>query len=33
MKEMGQACSACHKQYRAQDAENNYILKPGVLDK
>jgi cytochrome c556 len=32
MKEMGQACGACHKQYRAQDADNNYILKPGVLD-
>jgi cytochrome c556 len=32
MKEMGQACSACHKQYRAQDAENNYILKPGTID-
>jgi cytochrome c556 len=32
MKEMGQSCSACHKQYRAQDADNNYILKPGTID-
>jgi cytochrome c556 len=31
LKEVGGTCSACHKQYRAQDAENNYILKPGSI--
>jgi cytochrome c556 len=31
LKEVGGSCSACHKQYRAQDAENNYILKPGTI--
>jgi cytochrome c556 len=31
LKEVGGACSACHKQYRAQDADNNYILKPGTI--
>lgn len=31
LKEVGGTCSACHKQYRAQDAENNYILKPGTI--
>jgi cytochrome c556 len=31
LKEVGGACSACHKQYRAQDAENNYMLKPGTI--
>jgi cytochrome c556 len=31
LQEVGGACSACHKQYRAQDAENNYILKPGTI--
>lgn len=29
--EVGAACRACHKQYRATDAENNYILKPGSI--
>jgi hypothetical protein len=24
-------CSACHKVYRAQDAEQNYILRPGSI--
>jgi cytochrome c556 len=31
MKDVGRSCSACHKQYRAQDADNNYILKPGTI--
>jgi cytochrome c556 len=31
LKEVGGSCSACHKQYRAQDAENNYVLKPGSV--
>jgi cytochrome c556 len=31
-KEVGQSCAACHKQYRAQDADNNYILKPGSVE-
>jgi cytochrome c556 len=30
-KELGGACLACHKQYRAQDAEGNYIIKPGTV--
>jgi cytochrome c556 len=32
LKEVGQSCAACHKQYRAQDADNNYILKPGSVE-
>jgi cytochrome c556 len=31
MKEVGGSCRACHQKYRATDAENNYILKPGSL--
>jgi cytochrome c556 len=31
LKAVGGSCSACHKQFRAQDAENNYILKPGTI--
>jgi cytochrome c556 len=31
LKDVGGSCSACHKQYRAQDAENNYTLKPGTI--
>jgi cytochrome c556 len=31
LKEVGNACRACHKQYRATDAENNFILKPGTI--
>lgn len=31
MQEVGAACRACHKQYRATDAENNFILKPGTV--
>ena len=29
MKEVGGTCSACHKQYREQDAEGNYKIKAG----
>ena len=32
MKEVGGSCRACHQKYRATDAENNYILKPGSLE-
>jgi cytochrome c556 len=31
LKEVGNTCRACHKQYRATDAENNFILKPGTI--
>jgi cytochrome c556 len=31
MKEMGGTCSACHKQYREQDAEGNYKIKTGSI--
>jgi len=31
MKEMGGSCAACHKQYREQDAEGNYRIKPGTI--
>jgi cytochrome c556 len=31
MQEVGASCRACHKQYRATDAENNFILKPGTI--
>ena len=31
LKEVGGSCSACHKQYRVQDADNNYSLKPGTI--
>ena len=30
-KETGGACRACHQQYRAEDADNAYILKPGSV--
>jgi len=30
-KEIGGGCASCHKQYRVQDAENNYMLKPGTI--
>ena len=30
MKEVGGTCSACHKQYREQDAEGNYKIKAGT---
>jgi cytochrome c556 len=31
MKELGASCRACHKLYRATDAEDNFILKPGSI--
>jgi cytochrome c556 len=31
LKEVGASCRACHQQYRATDAENNFILKPGMI--
>lgn len=31
-KEAGAGCRACHTQYRGQDADNNYILKPGTVN-
>jgi cytochrome c556 len=31
LKEIGGACRSCHEPYRARDAENNYIIKPGSL--
>jgi cytochrome c556 len=31
LKEVGGACSACHKQYREQDAEGNYKIKAGTI--
>ena len=31
LKEVGAACRACHQQYRATDADNNFILKPGSI--
>ena len=30
-KEAGGACRACHQIYRAEDANNEYILKPGSV--
>ena len=32
LKEMGASCRACHQKYRATDAENNFILRPGALE-
>ena len=32
LKEAGASCRACHQQYRATDAENNFILKPGSVE-
>jgi cytochrome c556 len=31
VKEIGAACRSCHEPYRARDAENNYIIKPGSV--
>jgi cytochrome c556 len=31
LKEVGASCRTCHQQYRATDAENNFILKPGSI--
>jgi hypothetical protein len=30
-KEAGGACRACHQQYRVEDANNEYMLKPGSV--
>ncbi len=30
--EVGAACRQCHEKYRARDAENNWILKPGSIE-
>ena len=30
-KETGGSCRSCHQQYRAEDENNNYILKPGSV--
>jgi hypothetical protein len=29
--EVGAACRQCHEKYRARDAENNWVLKPGSI--
>jgi hypothetical protein len=29
--EIDPSCRACHKQYRAQDAAGNYMIKPGTI--
>ena len=29
--EVGAACRTCHEKYRARDAENNWVLKPGSI--
>jgi cytochrome c556 len=31
-KEAGASCRACHSQYRAENANNEYILKPGSVE-
>ena len=31
LKEVGAACRSCHQVYRAQDADDNFILKPGSI--
>jgi hypothetical protein len=28
---VGPACRTCHEKYRARDAENNWVLKPGSI--
>jgi cytochrome c556 len=30
-RDLGTSCRPCHMAYRAQDANNNYIIKPGSL--
>jgi cytochrome c556 len=30
MKEFGSSCLSCHKQYREQDANQQFVLKPGI---
>jgi cytochrome c556 len=32
LKELGVTCRGCHEVYRARDADNNWILKPGSLN-
>ena len=32
LKDVGLSCRTCHQKYRGQDAESNYIIKPGSLD-
>lgn len=31
LKEVGASCRACHTGYRVQDADDNWILKPGTI--
>lgn len=31
LKEVGASCRTCHQQFRATDADNNFILKPGII--
>jgi len=31
LKQVGAACRSCHQVYRATDADNNFILKPGSI--
>jgi cytochrome c556 len=31
LKDVGSSCTSCHKQYRVQDDDNNYSLKPGTI--
>ena len=31
LKELGQTCRGCHDSYRARDADNNWVLKPGSV--
>ena len=33
LKAVGAACRSCHQVYRTTDADDNFILKPGSLDK
>ncbi len=32
LKELGVTCRSCHEVYRARDADNNWVLKPGSID-
>lgn len=31
IKELGATCRSCHEVYRARDADNNWVLKPGSI--
>ena len=33
LKAIGASCRSCHQVYRATDDDDNFILKPGSLDK